>query len=104
MTTSQDDPVETRIHDLEVEVRQLREQLDFTKRELRDAAEQFSQLFQAHGDLLQAHEALKHRFEQFYPSRRYCPKCRRLVHKDATACACGHTWGPQPDPKAGLPR
>jgi hypothetical protein len=39
------------------------------------------------------------------PERHHCPHCKAVVHPAATACgACGKSWGPQPDPKAGLPR
>lgn len=52
-----------------------------------------------------AHAVLRKRFNSYYPERHHCPHCKAVVHAASTACrACGRSWGPTPDPKAGLPR
>jgi hypothetical protein len=47
---------------------------------------------------------LRRRVAVLLPEQRHCPHCKAVVHPAATACgACGKSWGPQPDPKTGLP-
>jgi len=85
-----DDLLETRVHDLEMEMSTLQQ-------ELHDAATIIHSLDREV-------KSLRARLAPLAPERHYCPKCRALVHKDARHCSqCSHTWGTQPDPKKGLP-
>lgn len=83
---------------LEARVGQLEDAVQRIQQELRDIGGLFE-------DLTRSHKALRSRFNSFYPERHHCPHCRAVVHAAATACrACGRSWGPTPDPKAGQPR
>lgn len=97
-TTSQDDPLETRVHDLELENATLRQHM-------KDAVEAWADLKRTCRELDAEVRWIRQRMAQFWPERSYCPKCRALVHAAARNCrACGASWGEKPDPKAGLPR
>jgi hypothetical protein len=93
-----EDPLETRVHDLELEMGQLREECRSLQEQLRMAAKAVERA-------LKESRFARDRLAQFYPERHYCPHCRAVVHREATACkACGRSWGTPVDPKVGLPR
>jgi len=88
---TQEDPLETRVHDLEMEWATLRQ-------ELKDAAMLVD-------NLGKEVKWLRKRLSQLLPERHHCPKCKATVHAVATNCgACGASWGKRPDPDSGLPQ
>lgn len=88
--TSQVDPL---FDQFEKRLTEIERRLDHLDRHLEDAATQFR-------DLRAEVRYVRQRVHTLLPERTHCPKCQALVHQQATHCrACGHKWGPTPDPK-----
>ena len=89
--------LEDHIATIETMLGQLTEQAAFTAQHLLDFAARFDQL---------AKEVrwVRGRVDMLLPEKHHCPKCKAIVHKQATKCKCGHGWGPTSDPKGGLPQ
>ena len=84
MTVHQDDPLETRVGDLE-----------------RDLGHLIARVT----DLVQEVLNLRARVNVLLPERHHCRYCKALVSEHSTACgACGRQLRVPDDPKTGMPR
>ena len=81
---SKDDLLETRVHDLEREMEQVKMAVDRI------------------GPLV---ESMRQRLNALLPERTYCRHCRALISPLSEVCgSCGKVLRPPANPKAGQPR
>lgn len=84
LTVSQDDPLETRVHDLELEAKMLRSLI-------RDLDEKI--------------EGLSQRLKPLAPQRHHCRWCKGLIHPLSEVCgSCGRSLRVPENPRKGQPR
>ena len=84
LKVSQDDPLETRVHDLE-----------------QDVAKLDSKLRNAEVNI----EFLRQRIAMLLPERHHCRFCKGLIHPLSEVCGnCGRALKVPENPKAGQPR
>lgn len=81
---AQDDPLETRVHDLELEFAMLREHIRRMDERI---------------------EGLSQRLKPLAPQRHHCKWCKGLIHPLSEVCgSCGRTLRPGPNPNTGRPK